>query len=155
MSRCVTQSLHMRSDYQHLKPTEWSLPPGKLQLSHSKLEALCGDMIYLIDENSSFVYACLWKQKSITFTLTSAGPWLSLHLQAIEHRAKDRLLLELELAEFPYAVIYQQAALQSRAGPHSNLSNSIRGNASGQAPIDNNSLIILQARKALIYLFLY
>jgi hypothetical protein len=58
----------------------------------------------------------------------------------------SKVRLDLELAQFPHAVIYQQAAVQPGPGPSPLLGSQNRGAGSGEAPLDGGSLIILQVK---------
>ena len=57
--------------------------------------------------------------------------------------AASKVLLQIELPDFPHAVMYQQAAVPS--GPHPSATGGIsRGLAPGETPSDGSKLIILQ-----------
>ena len=71
-------------------------------------------------------------------------------LQEVKKHEKDRVLIEIDMAEFPYTVVYQDAALPSRVNTTSGLSNQTRASGSGQAPSET-SLIILQVIQSPTY----
>ena len=73
-------------------------------------------------------------------------------MQEVEAKGGDgegpsRVVLDLELAHFPHAVIYQQAAVQPGPGPSPLMASQSRGPGAGEAPSDGGSLIILQVRR--------